>query len=132
MKVIVRKAKIEDKDFVFSTWLKGNYWGSSYYQAMNQDQYFKEYAKNIQRLLDKPGTGVDVAVLEGAENTVLGYIVYNDQALFWTYVKRDFRKKGICATLLKNMDFTSFTGNTPVGLAMGKKRELIFNPFKES
>jgi hypothetical protein len=132
MKIVIRSAEKTDKDFVMSTWLKGNYWGSDYFKAMDQDEYFKEYGKNIQRLLDKPGTKVDAAVLEDAPDVVIGYIVYNDQALYWSYVKRDYRKNGILNSLFQNMDFVSFVGNTPVGLAIAKKKKLKFNPMKES
>ncbi len=131
MKIIIRPAVKADKDFVMSTWLKGNYWGCPYFKLMEQDTYFKEYAKNIQRLLDKPGTGVDVAVLEGAEDTVIGYITYNDQALYWAYTKRDFRKQGVLNILMKNMDFTSHAGLTPVGSSIARRKNLTFNPFKE-
>jgi hypothetical protein len=131
VKVVIRSAEKTDKDFVMSTWLKGNFWSSTYFSAMEQDEYFKEYGKNIQRILDTPGTKVDAAVLEDAPSVVIGYLVYNDQVLHWAYCKRDYRKKGIFNILIKNMDFVSFTGNTPVGLAIARKKKLNFNPFKE-
>lgn len=131
MKIVIRPAEKTDKDFVMSTWLKGNFWSSAYYSAMEQDEYFKYYGKNIQRILDTPGTKVDAAVLEDAPSVVIGYIVYNDQVLHWVYCKRDYRKKGILNLLLKDMDFESYTGNTPVGIAIGRKKQLRFNPLKE-
>ncbi len=132
MRVVVRPAEVNDKDFVFSTWLKGNYWGSKYFGAMPQHQYFLQYAKNIQRLLDLPGTKVDVAVSEEDPVLVLGYSVYNNQALYWCYVKKDYRKKGICNELLKNMDFVSYVGHTPIGADIAKNKELYFDPFQEN
>lgn len=98
---------------------------------MDQDLYYKEYSKHIERLINKPGTMIDVAVLEDAPDLDIGYIVYNNQTLYWASVKRDYRKQGILNTLLKNMDFTTYTGSTPVGLAIGKKKKLIYNPLGE-
>jgi len=129
MKVIVRPVTKQDKGIVFSTWLKGNYFGCKYFNEMDQDLYFKEYGQYIQDLLDKPGTKVDVAVFEDAPTVDVGYIVYNDQTLYWAYTKRQYRKQGIFNILIQNMDFVRFTGSTPVGLAIGKKKQLEFNPI---
>lgn len=129
MNVTLRAAKSEDKDFVMSTWLRGQYWGSDYWNGMSQDVYFKEYGTNVQRLLDKSGTQVDIAEAEGV---ILGYIVYNDQVLFWSYVKKDYRNQGILKSLVKNMDFVSTISTTKIGRAITKKKGLEFNPFKES
>lgn len=129
MKIVIRPVKPEDKDLVFSTWLKGQYWGSDYFHAMEQDQYFKEAGKDITSKICKPGTMIDCAVLEDAPDLVIGYIAYNDQTLYWSYVKKDYRGQGILNLLLKNMDFTEFSGHTKAGLAIGKKKKLNFNPF---
>ncbi len=129
MKVVVRPCTLEDKSIILATWLKGNYWGCDYYHRMEQDLYFQEFAKKIHKILNKPGTQIDVAVLEEAPAIVLGYIIYNDQVLYWAYTKRHYRKEGILSALLANMDFEYFTGNTPIGLSIGKKKNLKYNPL---
>lgn len=131
-KVIIRPCTPEDKNIVLSTWLKGNYWGCYYYGCMDQDLYFKEYTKHITKLLLKPGTKVDCAVLEDDKDTVLGYIVYNNQTLYWAYTKKNYRKNGILNTLTKDMDFTTFTANTPVSLDIGRRKQLIYNPLGDN
>lgn len=128
-KIKIRPCTETDKDFVMSTWLRGQYWGSDYFLVMEQDQYFKEYAKYITKLICKKGTQIDCAVLEDAEDVVIGYIVYNDQTLYWSYVKRDFRKNGVLNLLLKNMDFTEYSGHTKAGISIAKKKNLNFNPL---
>ncbi len=128
LKVTVRPVQFEEKDLVFSTWLKGNYYGCDYYRSMPDLDYYKYYSLNIQRLLDKPGTCVDVAETDGL---ILGYIVYNDQSLYWAYVKRDYRKQGVLKALIKNLDLETYTGNTPIGLSIGKRLSLTYNPMKE-
>jgi hypothetical protein len=128
-KIIIRPCNTDDKNLIYSDWLKGQYWGSEYFGKMDQDQYFFEYAKHITNLICKPGTMIDCAVLEDQPNFVVGFIVYNDQKLHWAYVKKAYRKQGLLNLLLKNMDFTEFSGHTKAGLAIGKKKGLQFNPF---
>jgi hypothetical protein len=129
--IIIRDVTKKDQGIVMSTWLKGQYWGSEYFSHMDQDEYFKLYGLYIQRLIDRPGTKIDCAVLKDAMDTVLAYIVYNDQTLYWSYTKRDYRKQGLCKYLLKDMDFAVYTGSTKVGHAIGKKLELNFNPLEK-
>jgi hypothetical protein len=129
VKVVIRPVTKQDQGIIFSTWLKGQYFGSDYWGSMDQDTYFKEYGQHIQNLLNMPGTKIDCAVLEEAPQVVIGYIVYNDQELYWGYVKRDFRKKSILNTLLKDMDFVNYSGITPVGFAIAKRKKLLFNPL---
>jgi hypothetical protein len=129
--IVIRSVEWKDKDLIFSTWLRGQYWGSNYFLNMDQDEYFQDYAKRITRYISRPGTQIDCAVLKDAPEVVLGYIVYHDQHLFWAYVKRDYRKQGILNLLLKNMDFEGYSGHTKVGLAIAKKRNFHFNPLQE-
>lgn len=130
-KIIIRPVAASDKDLIFSTWLKGQYWGSDYFQCMDQDQYFKEYGEYVTKLICKPGTNIDCAVFNDTPDVVIGYTVYNDQKLYWSYTKKDFRKQGVLSLLLKNMDFTEFSGHTKVGLAIAKKKNLTFNPLEK-
>ena len=129
-KIVVRPVKPTDQGLIFSTWLKGQYWGSEYWLRMEQDEYFKLYADHITQYICKPGTAIDCAVLEDAPDVVIGYIVYNDQHLFWSYTKHDFRKQGIFKTLVENMDFVTYSGDTKAGHKIAEKRGLYFNPLK--
>jgi hypothetical protein len=129
-KIIIRPVESGDKDLIFSTWLRGQYYGSDYFTGMNQDEYFKRYGKYITSLICAPGTHIDCAVLEDAPTVVLGYIAYNDQKLYWSYVKRDYRKQGILNLLLKNMDFTEYSGHTKVGKSIATRKKLNFNPLE--
>jgi hypothetical protein len=131
-KVIIRPCNPTDKDIVLATWLRGQYWGSDYFLNMDQDLYFKRYGDYVKALICKPGTQIDCAVLADAPEVVIGYICYNDQTLYWSYTKRDYRKQGIFNILIKNMDFTEFSGHTRAGLAIGKKKGLEFNPIVRS
>src|ERR1700744_2650115 len=110
-----------------SSWLKAVYWGSTSYSNMDQTEYFTDYAKHIAKLITRPGTKVDVAVLKEDQNEVLSYIVYNDQVLYFAYTKRDFRKAGMLNTLLKDMDFTHVHVLTKIGKVIADKKELKYN-----
>lgn len=129
MKIVIREAIEKDKNIVLSTWLKGQYWGSDYWKVMDQDEYFKDYGKYVSQLICRPGTKIDCAVIADAPDVVIGYIVYNDQHIYWGYVKKDYRKHGILNMLIKDMDFTTFTARTKIGDIVARKKMLTFNPI---
>jgi len=128
-KIVIRPCTADDKDIVLATWLRGQYWGSEYWSRMEQDEFFDKYADYVKDLICKPNTMIDVACMADAPTVVLGYIAYNDQTLYWSYVKRDYRKQGIANLLLKNMDFEKYSGDTRVGHAIAKKKGLRFDPL---
>ncbi len=130
VKLVIRTVGPTDQGLIFSTWLKGQYWGSEYWLRMEQDEYFKDYSSLITSYICKPGTGIDCAVLADAPDVVIGYIVFKDQHLYWGYVKSDFRKQGVMNMLLKNMDFETYSGSTRAGHVIAKKKKLNFNPLK--
>lgn len=132
-KIVIRPVQKNDQGIVFSTWLKGQYWGDDHFNLMPQNLYFEMYGDYVTSLINAKGTQIDCAVMADAPEVVLGYIVYNDQHLFWGYTKRPYRKQGIFNLLLKNMDFTEALSLTKVGVTIIKRKGLQFNPFfKES
>lgn len=126
--VIVRQATIQDKNFIMSTWLRGQYWGSSYWKQMNQDDFFKQYASLIELRLFSPLTHVDVAVTK-KDDLLIATLVYTDTAIQWAYCKEDYRGEGILNLLMKNKVFTTYSADTKPGHAIGKKKQIKFNPF---
>ena len=126
--VIVRTATIEDRNFILSSWLEGQYWGSAYWKQMNQDDFFKGYAALIEYRLFDPTTQVIVAVTK-QDDLIIGAIVYKDSAIQWAYCKKDYRGKGILNLLMKDKKFTTYSADTKPGHAIAKKKQLTFNPF---
>lgn len=126
--VIVRPATIQDKNFILSSWLEGQYWGSTYWKQMNQDDFFKGYAALIEFRLFNPETQVNVAVTKH-DDLIIGALVYKDSAIQWAYCKKDYRSKGILNLLMKDKQFSTYSADTKPGHAIGKKKQLKFNPF---
>lgn len=128
-KIIVRPATGDDKNFILSTWLKGNYYGNSYFSQIPQDLYFKEYAKHILEILSAPEVRADVACDELTPGWIVGFCVYKRQTLYWVHVKKDYRAKGIATLLLKGKQIEVTKGTSRVGRAITEAKRFIFNPF---
>lgn len=127
--VIVRHAIPGDKDFVFDSWIRGQYHGSPYWSQMDKGLFYKEYSPYISHILSTTGTHIQVAVLAEDPNTILGFIVVTGNILHWAYTKNDYRGQGILNLLLKNQDITMVSSTTLPGASIAKKKKLAFNPF---
>lgn len=128
-KIVVREIVIEDKGFILSTWLRGNYYGSDYFRQMDKETYFKEYVQVISHLLYNPLTKILVASLDGDPNTVFGYVVYQGPVLIWAFTKKDYRGRGIFNMLISNAGITTAANITKAGAAIIKKKGYAFNPL---
>ncbi len=125
--VIVRQGVIEDKDFILSTWLRGQFWGSNYWKQMPQDLYFKEYAKKIIPII--ANSYIEVAVLQEDPSFIIGFLVHYGPMAYWAYIKKDYRSKGILNLLLKDKGLVAYSGDTKAAAAIAKKKQMIFNPL---
>lgn len=130
LKVVIRPGEPNDKSFIMSSWLKGNYYGNSYFGLMPPGLYYKHYADYITEILIHPESRIDVACDEKSPSWVVGFIVYSGPTLYWAYTKVDYRGKGIARLLTKNKSFSVVTSTTKCGQAIIKKMGLIFNPMK--
>jgi len=127
--IVIRDPMPADKNLIMSTWLKGNYYGNSYFWYIPQDLYFQEYAKVISNILFDPKVKVIVACDEQNPSWLVGYAVIKNEALYWIYVKRDYREKGIAKLLLNNVEIKVVKSVTKIGKPIAEKKKLIFNPF---
>lgn len=127
--IVIRPAELVDKSFIMSSWLKGNYYKNPYFVNMEQDLYFKEYAKHIESILFTPGVMIDIACDKEDPSWIVGYMIYRGPVLYWIFVKNDFRNKGIATLLAKDKNITTTTALTKSGQAIGKSKGVIFNPF---
>ena len=128
-KVVLRQVNKGDKDFVMNSWLEGQYWGSQYWQTMKQDVFFREYARVITQLLSTPTAKIEVATFEDEPDSIIGILVYDGPVIYWAYVKKDYRSKGVLNLMLSGKDFEVYTSSTKPGVAVAKKKGLIFNPL---
>lgn len=125
MKLVIRKAEKTDEAFIYSTWLRGLYYGNPWFREIDQETFFSKYHGVIENVLSK--ASVDVACLEEDPDTVLGYVVYRGPILDWVFVKKSFRKFGI-ARKLAPKNITTVSHLTKIGKA-AKSDEWKFDPF---
>lgn len=127
--VITRPVMKSDKDFIINSWLANNYYGNWFYNCMKEFYYNEEYHKYITKLLFKPETQLEMAVLADDPEMILGYAVFAKDVLYYIYVKLDYRGQGIATLLLKDKNIKYVTNQSKIGRSITKKKKLIFNPF---
>jgi hypothetical protein len=103
--VSVREGIESDKGIIWATMPKGVYYSGRSKQAIHKTVWFSHFHSYLANLLD---TGlVFVACIEGDPSTILGYSLFQGECLHYVYVKKDFRRNGIGALLVEQVDFTS-------------------------
>lgn len=117
----------KDEGFIYSTWLKGLYFGSEFFKQIPELLFYKNYNKVITGILNYPTTRVVVACFKDDPDLILGYIVYDRRVLHWVHVKEAWRKLGIYTNLLPQ-GIREATHMTKVYHSL-KPRGVIFNPF---
>lgn len=127
----MRDYKESDKNFILATFLRGLYYGDSWFSQIPKDVFMDNYKYIAEALINNPNTVVKIACLNEDPDVILGYSILgtNYQTIHWVYVKQAWRRKGIGKSL------------TPTNLAIATHlselgRELllkypgaIFNPF---
>lgn len=127
----VRPAKESDKAFILATFLRGVYYGDSWYSLIPKDIFMDNYKYVAEGLVNSPTTEVMIACLPEDPDVILGYSIMgkNFQRIDFIYVKSAWRKKGIAKALMPKMA-TEVTHLTAVGkILMKKYPNLMFNPF---
>lgn len=114
MKIALRQAVESDLPFIFSTWLKGLYYGSPWWREMQKDVFFCDYHTVISNLLSRDGVQTIILCLSEDPDTILGYSVYTEKILHWVFVKKAFRKFGFSKQLIPT-DVTTYTHLTKMG-----------------
>lgn len=129
IKIVIRPVLPEDRNFILSSWLKGNYFGNFYFGQMPQAVYFEEYAKLILKILADETTDVSVACDEHNPSWIVGFSVSNRENIHWIHVKKEFRNRGIATLLLSGKNITTSKSTTKVGRIISEHKGLIFNPL---
>lgn len=97
----IRDGINEDRNFVLATFLRGLYYGNSWFSDIPKDIFMSNYKRILETLLDRPDIVVKIACLPDEPSVILGYSVLSGdyQTVHWVYVKQAWRKKGIGRTL---------------------------------
>lgn len=119
-KIIIRPMTEADFPFIMATWLRGNYYGNPITQS--PAHYYNEYPKIIKNILSLPNVEIRIAGIQGDPLWIAGFSVITDRTLYWVYVKKGFRKKGIATLLMGNRAINQVIGRTKVGKAITEKK----------
>ncbi len=129
--VATRDYRESDKNFIFSTWLLGLYYGDSWYSDIPKQIFMGNYHKVIEHVLNTPGIVIKVACLKDEPEVILGYSILNSDltAMHWVFVKKAWRKIGIAKSLIP-VSINTVSNLTHIGKVILKRHPaLIFNPF---
>lgn len=101
--IVFRTATADDKDFVFSTWLKSYKYSSYFAQRIKKYYFFKYHQKVLDAIWERETSHCLIACLKEDESVILGYIVverFEKPILHFIYVKSNFRNFGIAKSLI--------------------------------
>jgi GNAT superfamily N-acetyltransferase len=99
--IATRPAVADDLAFVFSTWLKGYRYGSSFGRGgMRNSVFYPAHREILEAILGREATDVLIASVADTPGIDVGYLVYEPNVLHWLYVKESFRRRGIARMLL--------------------------------
>lgn len=127
-----REPHPNDTNFILSTWLRGLYYGNSFYNEIDQDSYFTNYDSIIKKILTKPDVIVKVCCLKEDDQVILGYCVAEKKENYfichWVFVKSIWRSIGIAKDLLNFFDIDVVTHLTD-SYIKNKPKRIKFDPF---
>lgn len=127
----IRHPKESDISFIMATWLRGLYYGESWFSEIPKNIFMSNYKKIAQATLISPKVEVRVACLKEDPDVILGYSIVskNQEAVIWTFVKTAWRRQGIGKSLIpsnpKYVTHLTALGKT----LMPKLPATKFNPF---
>ena len=126
----IRDGTKEEHGIIFATFLRGLYYGDSWFSLIPKDIFMNNYKLVIKAILDKPGTVIKIACLPDDPTVILGYSVLSGdyQTLHWVYVKKHWRERGIGRSLVPAHP-TYVSHLTELGKILLPKLNATFNPF---
>jgi len=128
----VRDSRPTDKSFILATFLRGLYYGDSWFSEIPKDIFMENYKRVVEALLNSPNVSVKVACLREDPDVILGYSILSKDftTIHWVYCKSAWRKKGIGRSLVPQFP-TTYTHLSALGKSLRSKLgTAIFNPFK--
>jgi GNAT superfamily N-acetyltransferase len=126
----IRDYQPSDKAFVLATFLRGVYYGDSWFSKIRKDIFMENYKKIAEFAMDNNKVTIKVACLREDPDVIIGYSILSAdyKAISWVYVKKAWRLKGIARSLIpKYPEFA--THLSELGERLMTKINLTFNPF---
>jgi hypothetical protein len=127
----IRDYQITDKNFILATFLRGLYYGDSWFSQIPKDLFMDNYKKVAERLVTDPRISIKLAVLREDSNVILGYCIASkdQQAIIWTYTKSAWRRQGIAKSLLPSKPLYAMHLSELGKTLLPKLSNVVFNPF---
>lgn len=129
--VATREYIPSDYNFIMATWLRGLFYGDSWFSMIPKDIFMSRYHKVLEGVLSSPEIKIKVACLKTDPEAILSYLVTNKEEtiVHWVFTKKAWRSIGLAKGLFPASG-KYVTHLTKVGINMLKKHEgLQFNPF---
>lgn len=125
-----------DKNFIMATFLRGLYYGDSWFSQIPKAIFMENMHRVIEAVFYKPGLSIKVACLKDDPDVILGYSISrelsnpNISILDYVFVKSAWRNIGIGKKLVPNKA-AAYTHATRIGQAIVKEKMsyMIYNPF---
>lgn len=127
----LRPGQADDYAFIKATWLRGMYYGDSWFSQIPKPIFMDVNSKFFDKLLLSSSTKVTVACLSEDPGVILGYAItsLSGEIAHFVYVKASWRKQGIARHLLSTFP-KSVSHLTKLGAALlNKIGNPIFNPY---
>ncbi len=127
----IRDALPEDKNFILATFLRGLYYGDSWFSLIPKPIFMENYKKVAEYLVSNPKVTIKVACLKEEPNVILGYSIVSEDSLsiHWVFVKSIWRYRGIAKALLPTSPTTTTHLSALGKTLLPKFKNCIFNPF---
>lgn len=122
-----------DKNFIMATFMRGIYYGDSWFSLIPKDIFMGNYKAVGEALIASPRNIIKVACLKDDADIILGYSILSKDftTLHFVFVKSAWRNQGIGKSLIPATTNT-ITHLTTLGRKlMIKLKDAIFNPFKQ-
>lgn len=123
--IISREAVAGDQAFIFSSFLKGLYYGNETFRQVDKTVFMVEYRKILQALLLR--RTVKIACLKDSPDTIIGFSIYGKGVLDWVFVKPQWRQIGVAKDLIP-VDTLIVTHTTKIGKSI-RPQTWTFNPW---
>lgn len=127
----VRPGVKSDENFILATFLRGLYYGDSWFSLIPKDIFMANYKHIAKAILENKNTVVLVACLKDDPDVTLGYSLSSKDGstIHWIYCKSNWRKKGIGRSLLPGK-YTYVSHLSKLGKSLLEKiNNPQFNPF---
>ncbi len=102
--IAVRPCEDSDHNFIYATWLRGLYYGNSFFKLSDKAEFMERYERVVQNLLFKSSVDTHVACLIEDPDSIIGYSVTETvgttSVLHWVFVKPEWRKVGVASDLI--------------------------------